>query len=240
MYTKSQIRSWVLEEADATGEAGFDTAPGGVVDRKIGGVHDELWSDILQAARWYRGALRSVTTGSDGTVAKSALSDTADADAQQRLFRVIDVSVDRVPYEEVTDDLPEYLRTWYAQSTAPGTSGIGLLQASRVWWVFDAKLYMLPLLPNQAVLVMVNHRPTRYDQLTADDKLVEFPEGYERILAVRSAAEVIMKGARETSAAIELKASVQDAYNRMLETLARQSTNPTRVRYTDSPLLWGG
>lgn len=237
-YTKAQLRAWVLENADASPSSGFDTAPGGIVDRKIGRVHDRLWADVLNVARFTRGRLVSVITGADGLVATSALSDLTTPNAQRRLYRILDVAVEGWPYEEVTDDLVPYARLWAEGGN--GTLGGGLAAGARTWWVFGGSLYTLPIQAGSVLGCWVNDRPTRFDQLTTEDAAVEFPDGYEDILAVHGAAEVIMKGARETEAAIELKASVQDDLNRMLQTLSRASTNPTRVRYVDRAGDWGG
>jgi hypothetical protein len=241
-YTKSQFRAWVMDNADAQSSGRFDSTVGGIVDRKIGNAFDRLWSDILNAQRTIRAALyTTLSTDSQGRIALADLSDISDLAAQQRLFRVLGVTIDGAPYKFVGDYVERYNGAWAAQQ--PG--GVGFIGdpawGGRGYWMFGAYLYTLPIQTSHAVqLVQVNYRPTRFDQLPNETDDVDFPDGYEDLLAMEAAAEVLMKGAEETAAAAELKAENAPRIATMLEDLARQTTEPSKVRYDDSAADWGG
>jgi hypothetical protein len=109
-----------------------------------------------------------------------------------------------------------------------------------VWWRGGNFIYTLP--------IQANKRNARDRESYADrvrqtlgrrDVTVEFPEGFEDVGFNEAAADLLMKGAKETDASNELRIAGRERMDEMLESVARFTTKPTRVRYNDDPSGWG-
>jgi hypothetical protein len=101
-------------------------------------------------------------------------------------------------------------------------------------------IYTLPIQANRiATLCTVNHIPTAFDKLSGDGVLVEFPEGFEDVGYNEAAADLLMKGAKETDASAELRINGKERMTEMLEYVARFTTKPSQVRYNDDASAWG-
>jgi hypothetical protein len=234
-YTRSQWRDEVANQGDLKNSASWDFAVGGEVDKRIGNALDRIWRRILDANRFYRMALRTPTSDSQGRYLTGDLS-VSTGDAQERLYRVLNLSVDAYPYEDKCDDAEDLFLMWQMASTNAG----GVTTGRRVWWRGGNFVYTLPIQPLKiATLVTVNHIPTAFDKLSGDAVFVEFPEGFEDIGYNEAAADLLMKGARETEASAELRSNGAARMSEMLEYVARFTTKPSQVRYGDDPSTWG-
>lgn len=224
--TKSQLRSRVIQLADAVGSQRWETTPGGEVDQHIGIAMDREWKRILNANPYYRVARRTPTSDANGYYAVSDLS-SGTGDATERLYRVIAFAVDNVVYEE--GRLSDYL-----------LPNAGAVQPNYVYYFEGTQLMALPKTASKAADVVVNWLPQRHDQLAGESSGLDFPDGYENVIAWSAAAMLLNKGAVEAGAAQVLEYQAEQLRQDMLQDLARRSTNPIKLRYADDRSDWAG
>lgn len=228
--SRGTLRDDALRQADAFGARRWDATAGGEVDRRISSIFDKVWRRILNANRFYRVAKRTPTSDATGRYLVSDLSQPSDVakpfDSLQRLYRVLQVIVDGIIYDEgsliryAVDEASNMGCHWYQEGTS---------------------ITALPLQPAKtADAIWVNWIPQRPAALTADTEIVDFPDGHEEVLITLSAARLLMKGGAETQASIELKADVTEDYEELLQDVARFSTNPLTMQPTDRASEWGG
>lgn len=237
--TRTQLRTRTMRRADATTvDAGTSYSPRwnttagatGEVDQIMGFVQQREWKRILNANRFYRINKVQPAVGSDGRIAITALS-TGTGDTKKNFYRIMLFVRNNYIYSEVP------LERW-ATGEASG-------DASRVWWREGTDIMFLPketsvTLNGTGDGIWVNWTPTRVEDLSADSITVEFPDGYEEILALEGAALLLSKGSVETAEARELRALAEEFRQDMLQDIARTSTNPLRMQYEDSSFAWGG
>lgn len=194
----------------------------------MGNVHIREWRRLLNAAPYYRVALRTPTLDSSSRVTLASLSNTATADAQENLYRVLEVVIDNRPLREI--DTRDGLMATLSDSHLTGD------------FYFRQGSYLIcPGHPSVvATGIFVNHTPTPANSLSGEGVTVEWPEGYELVLAYELAAVVLSKGAAETDAAAQCKAFAEDYRRDMLQDLARISINPQMMRFPDTPAEWAG
>lgn len=231
-YTRAQIRTQVLNNADAVGSSRWDSATAGQqgeTDQKIARAFDRWWARILNANPRYRHGHRTPTTSATGLIALTDLA-SGSADTLERLYRVLGVVIANVRYE-FAQDAARYEQAWAINAgTGP-----------RVWWRSGAALYTLPAVASTVVTgVWVNHRPQFISALATDASTVTFPDGYEDVGNYEAAADLLMKGAEETGASLELRAMARSLGDEMLSDLARDSADPLRIAYGDASDDWAG
>lgn len=229
MATRSQLRTDVLDLADANGSGRWNTTAGGSgeVDRRLGMVHMREWRRILNAAPYYRFAKRTPTFDSSGKVAITHASmGTYTGDSQERVFRILLLSVNNTPYEFV-----EAKR--YVLATANGES-------LRCWYREGDNIVVPDAANLTATGVWVNHLPTRFDQLSGDGVSVTLPDDYDDIFVYEGAGELLMKGGAESGTSGEFFGMARRLRDDMLSDLARISGNPMGFEYPDSRHEWGG
>lgn len=226
--TKAQLRTKVLEAMDATGFAWrWDTEPGGEVDFWIGQAHDAEWKSALDSSSFYRIGRRTPTSDSQGRYVITDLN-SGSGDNIERLYKVIAVCIDNVVYKE--DRMKNFIQT----------SVNGVLEPWYIWWFEGGYIRALPTQASKtATVVVVNHIPVRFDQLSAEDVTVDWPDGYENILIWSSAIALLNKGGTESLAAAPLQALLQPARLAMNDNLARRSIAPTQMQYNDASSDWG-
>jgi hypothetical protein len=235
-YQRSEWRKEVANQGDFLNSASWDFTPGAEVDRRIGTALDRLWRRILDANRFYRLALRTPVSDASGRYVVADLSNVAVPDAQERLYRVLNFSIDNYPYEDKCDDAEDLFLMWTAASSNTG----GVTTGRRVFWRGGNFIYTLPIQTlKPATVCTVNHIPTAFDKLSADSVTVEFPEGFEDVGFNEAAADLLMKGAKETDASAELRVNGKQRMDEMLEYVARFTTKASQVRYGDDGSAWG-
>jgi hypothetical protein len=234
-YTRAQWRQQVAKQGDFEASTSWDFTAGAEVDQRIGTALDRLWRRILDANRFYRLSLKTPASDAEGRYLTSDLSVSA-GDAQERLYRVLNVSIDNYPYDDKCDDAEELFLMWQVASTNSG----GVTTGRRVWWRGGNFLYTLPIQQLKiATLITVNHIPTAFDKLSNDNAIVDFPEGFEDVGYNEAAADLLMKGAKETDSSAELRTNGRERMDEMLAYIARFSTKASQVRYSDDPAGWG-
>jgi hypothetical protein len=230
-YTRAQVRTQVLQNADAVGSERWDSATAGAqgeTDQKIGRAYDRWWARILAVNPRYRYAKRTPTTSAAGLIALSDLS-SGSGDSAERYYRVLGVVIAQRRYEFT--DAPAQHEQAHAIDSGTGPY---------VWWRGGDSLYTLPAVASTVVTgVWVNHRPTAVHQLSADSVDVTFPDGYEDVANWEAAADLLMKGAEETGASIECRAMAQALGADLLADVQRDAAGPIRVQYGDDGSAWG-
>ena len=209
------------------------TAGTGEIDIHMGVVHLREWKRILNANPYYRVARRTPAVDSSARIAISTLSDTSVADAVQTFYRVLMVAVNNTPYKEIIPK--EGLLAGIQITTGSAMPGSNI-------WFRQGDYIMVPDAANTAAVtgVWVNHVPTQASALSADNVTVEFPEGYEDLLAFELAAIILSKGAAEADASGTMKAFAEDMRRDMLQDLSRFSIAPQVLAFSDTAAEWGG
>ncbi len=224
MATRGQLRTDVLNLADAYGSPRWDVTAGGEVDRRLGMVHAREWKAILQAAPYYQISQLTPTTDPNGVIPLSALS-TGSGDTLQQMYRILGVWFNNFRYEYVE------ARNWLQTAIVPIQDFV---------WFRSGSAITVPGAPStQATAIFVNWWPQRFDQLSSDSVPVGLPPDYDDIFALAGAARLLMKGAAETEASAALKAEAAEARADLLADLARISTDPQTIGFVDNPLDWG-
>lgn len=211
---------------DAVNAGRWSATAGGEVDLRISSVYDRIWRRMLNANRFYRVSARTPT--SDVITGKYLMSDLSipSGDSAQRLYRVLQVIVDGRVLSQA--QLTEWV---FAAEQSTGY----------VWYQEGQNLTALPLQVNKrADAIWVNWLPQRPSALSSDEVVVDFPDGYEEVLIVLSAARLLMKGGAETGAARDLRTEIEEDYQELLQDVARVSTNPLMTTPLDSAFDWGG
>ncbi len=198
----------------------------------MGVIHLREWKRILNASPYYRVARRTPTVDVSGRIAISTLSDTAAPDALQTFYRVLMVAINNTPYKEII--AKEGLLTGIQISTGSAMPGSNI-------WFRQGDYIMVPDSANTvATGVWVSHVPTAASSLSADGVTVEFPEGYEDLLAFELASIILAKGAAEADSSGTMKAFAEDMRRDMLQDLARFSIAPQTFAFSDTAAEWGG
>lgn len=223
--TKSDLRTRVLQAADAVGTTRWDTTANGEVDQHIGIVMDKEWKRILNANAFYRVSRLAPVSDSDGYYALADFS-SGTGDSTQRLYRIIAITIDNVVYEQT--QLSRYV-------LAPTTT---VATPMYLWYIEGTKIAALPKQTLKEASVVVNWIPPRQDQLSGDSVTVDFPNGYENVLVWASAAQLLNKGGAESDAASILAAQAEELREDMLQDLARQSIKPITMQFNDMNYDW--
>lgn len=227
MPTRDAIVADVLQQMDATGSARWDTAGAtSEVVTILSQVFDKEWKRLLNAQPFYRTQRQLLTSdASTGRIAISALSP-GTGNTQKRFYRVLGVARNQMPYEE------GQMRDWLL------AEDLGL--QVRIWYREGDNLMFLPKETSAAFDIWSNYLPQRPDGLSAGGDTVDFPNGYEKLLRFEAAAWLLTKGGAEADTALRLQAYAEQIRQDMLQDLARTSTKPQRMAYSDMPWDWGG
>lgn len=190
-------------------------------------VLDNEWAQLLASAPWLRTSPRTVVLDAVGTASLAAL-DAGSGDTAERLFRV----------REVRDVATgrEYTYIHPAQ-VAHGDPGLG---AGVYGWTIDGgQLLVLGASPNASVSVRVSHRPPLLSDLAGGGSVVPFVAGGTALLAVETAALMLMRGAREGDEAAKLQMQGELLRQKLHDAQLRQHSGPIFVRAVDSADDWG-
>lgn len=227
-FTKAQIRTRVKNKMDAVNSTRWDFTANGEVDEHIAFVVDKEWRRILNANRYYRCDKRTPTSDSSGRFLISDLTSGTAGAAHQRFYRVLAVLIDSQPYlEGELVDMP--------LATTNGSPTLA-------WYRVGDYIQAIPVQAAKvATGIWVNHIPYRFNDATvAEGATFIFPDGYEDIVVLESAAALLAKGGTETNTSVELKAFAREMRDEMLSDIQRFSTKPMAMRYDDSRGDWGG
>jgi len=198
------------------------------IRRILTSVHQQEWSRILNASPRYRFGKRTVTTDAEGVVSLDDLN-SGSGDSYERWYRILAVTDGDVAYQQVEfDEFPTAKTGSYGPSSP------------RSYYLVGNNIQILPDSGNLQLSIYVNHRPQLVSLLAGGDSIVEFPDGHELILAYRTAALMMMKGATESRPAAELIELANQERAQLLDDLARRTINPRTMAYPDGPSDWAG
>jgi len=234
--TRAQLRTQTQRHMDSVSSKRWDTTAGttGEIDNELGYVHFKEWTRILNANRHYRLNKVQPTTDANGYIALTGLT-TGTGDAVRNFYRVILVVINNYIYKTGTQ---EEWALGQAQGVAP-----------RVWFLTDSgtasAILPLPVMASYTFtgvgdFIWVNWYPTRLDKLSGDGVTVDFPDGYEDIIALEAAGNLLLKGGAEPEGASALKKLASDKRDEMLQDLSREAAKATRAQYEDTAAMWGG
>lgn len=231
--TRTLYRARVVQRMDVNTSTStrWDTTAGtsGEIDPAMSYVFDREWRRILTHQPYQRVSQKTPTSDSSGRYALSDLAVTT-TDAEERLFRVLSVVINGRAYQEVD------AKDWF--------SALADNPTSRVYWRQGSYLNALPTQASTAIAspdgIWVNHLPSRPDALSADSATVVFPDGYDEIVILETAALLLAKGGAETGTTQSFKALADEMRRDMLDDLSRTSARPRSFAYSDSRQDWGG
>jgi len=177
--TRAQLISDTREYMDAVGSTRWSDS---FIRTVLNSVYDAEWSNILNAAPYFRFAQRQVTTDANGQVALSAL-DSGGGDSQQLFYRAMSVSDGNVLYSETRfQDVPLATTTNYLP-TYP-----------RMYYMTGTYMQTLPVASGVALYVGVNYKPTALIDLASDSSLIDYPLNSHIGLVYQGAYQLLLKG----------------------------------------------
>ena len=223
--TRAQLVSDTRQYMDAEQSDRWSDA---FIKTVLNSVYDAEWSNILNAAPYYRFAQRQVTTDANGQVALTAL-DGGSGNTQQILYRIMSVSDGNVLYTETRfQDVPLATTTNY------------LPVYDRLYYLTGTYLQALPVASGVGLYVGVNYKPTALLDLSADTVTIDWPANSHLVLVYQAAYQLLQKGGAEAAAAANLRRIADEERQTLLDDLRRQTINPTRMAYPDTKWNWSG
>lgn len=224
--TRDEYITEIRHHADAESDGRWPVTR---VMRMFDTVMRREWRNLINANRYLRTALRTPTV-TNGRFAVADLTQGV-GDAQEIFYRVIGVYVGTRPYQEVQ---PVDLLTIQTDGATAAVWG------HETWHRNGDYIYVVPQNVDGTLNVLVNHLPPLPSALSGGTVEVAFPEGYEQVPALETAAMLLAKGGTETEATRDLKSLAEEMRRDMLSDLTRISTNPVQMRYPDRAEEWGG
>lgn len=224
LVSRGQLVSDIREYMDSVGSGRWSDT---LIKAVANSVFDAEWSEILNAAPYYRFAQRSVTSSTSGTVPYSALS-SGSGDSQQNWYRIL----------AVTDGTVMFQHTEFANVPLATTATVQNTY-DKLFYLVGETMQIVPA-TSQALTVSVNYKPTSLIDLASDDSTLDYPENNHFILVWMAAAQLLLKGGAESNAAAQLRALAEAERATMLTDIRRRSTNPTRLAYSDTKYDWAG
>ena len=223
--TRAELIALTREYMDAVGSARWSDT---TISTVLTSVHDNEWSNILNAAPYYRFAQRTVTPDANGQIQFSSL-DGGTGNTTQRMYRILSVTDGNVLYTETR-----------FQDVPLATTSNYLPVYSKMFYVAGEMMQLLPVTTSGTIYVSVNYKPQSVSSLTSDSSVVDFPENNQLILVQSTASQLLLKGGAETSTAMSWKKMADDDRATMLDDIRRRTINPTRMAYPDLRYDWGG
>ncbi len=215
----ARVRHVAMAE-DATGDW-----PDDVVLDHASLVHRAEWGHLLGMNARLRMARRVVVVGPEGVIDRAQLSTPT-----EHLARVVRLVDGAVPLFDLT------------------ASGL-LARSEDVVWSRMGDVLVVDRPVGMTLTALVTHTPPLVRDLPLPtqpasgavvEPLVEFPDGWEMLLAYETAAHLLDRGARESDAAVRLEQKAEAIRQRMLAELGRDRTGPLTVAHIDDPTEWGG
>jgi hypothetical protein len=220
-YTRTQARTRVQDFLDAVGSSRWSSTE---IDQAMSHVFDTEWRGILDANPFYKAEQISATASAAGVIAKSVLS-TGSGNTAHRLNKIISAVAAGVPLSFVRF-------SDYSNALQSGA-------APMVYWELGDNLQISPA-GAISVTFTINYLPTSPASLAADGDSVIFPDGFEDILFLGTAAYLLgSKNGAEAEAAVPLVGLARDRRGDLYRAVARPTTGGMQLRYEDSASIWG-
>ncbi len=220
-----QLISDTREYMDAVGSTRWSEP---IIKTVLNSVFDGEWSNILNAAPYYRFAQRQVTTDVNGQFAFTTLN-AGSGDSQQNFYRIMSVSDGNVLYGQTRfQDVPLATTTNYLP-TYP-----------RLYYIAGQSVQILPVTSSASLYVGVNYKPTSISSLASVTSVIDYPDNAHLILVWMAASQLLLKGGTEAAAASNLKGLADDERKTLLDDIRRMTINPTMMAYPDQKYDWSG
>lgn len=226
--TRTQLTSLTREIMQATGSSQWSDA---TLQTWLGLAHWQEYANLLNVINTYTLQAVSVTQNSSGQFAISSLT-TGTGDTAKNFYRI-----QAVAQPATTGNVYQffYQQTQFRMYPNPQPN----TAMPYVWYRYGQYIQVLPVQDGVGLTVTVNYRPPRVDQLSADSVTVDFPDGYESLLAWRAAGMALRKGGTEVQSAQAMDAMAKSIREEMLLDLGRTGTTPIIAGAMDDISDWG-
>jgi hypothetical protein len=231
-YTRAQLRTQIQRLGDFSGSARWDATAGGEIDQMAGYVFGREWGRLLNANRHYRTNKVQPISDANGRIPVSAFS-TGTGDSAKNFYRILTFVRNNYQYKMGT------VEEW--------ALGEGTGVAPRVYVYEGQTVLFLPKETNfdfstdpKGSFIWVNWRPARVDQLSGDGVSVDFPDGYEQLLALETAAMLLTKGGAEVDTTAQFRVLAEQMRADMLQDVARSTAKAQRFQFEDTAAMWAG
>jgi hypothetical protein len=187
------------------------------------------WEHVLRVAPYRRVGRRTVTTDANGRFPWTALHINANADNAEYAHTILEMRTDQKAFEHW-----EPSHVWNLSTLSDDFAGYS------GYSVIGDEVQVIGAGSNATLTVLVNHTPQYLDLLITDESVVDYPEGWEPVLWLETAALCLIKGGREASAAMDLRRQAEDLRQRLLQVEARRrSSAPKILQARDDASEWG-
>ena len=191
-------------------------------------VFVDEWKKLLGAASYYQTQRGTATLDSSGRFTLASL-DSGTGDTAHTALRILQLSsTGRGEFQFVPAAKIDLL----ADQTA--------YQSLRGWTRVGSEVQVLGAASESTLNVLTNWYPVSPSNLASDTSTVTWPDGYETLLFMETAALMLAKGGRETAEARDLQAQAEVVRAKMHAEFARDTSMPMHFGADDSPSDWGG
>lgn len=223
--TRTQLTALIREVMQATGSSQWSDA---TLQTWAGLAHWQEYANLLNIINSYQMQAVTVTLDSDGRFTQASLT-TGTGNTAKNFYRMLALAK--------PSSAGGY---FYKQSQFKFDPNPALSAAPNyIWYPYGRYIQVSPVESGATLTATVNFRPPRVDQLAADSDNVDFPDGYEPLLAWRAAGLALRKGGAEAQAAFMMDAMAKEIREEMLLDLGRVGTTPIIAGAFDDPSDWG-
>lgn len=221
--TRAQLVDRVRQQANAVNST-KDWTPD-LVMLYLDAVLQHEYDQILDAAPHWRTATREVAVPTDRRLALTDF-DSGAGDDEQITHRVLQLSLGTTSAGNRPRKL-EYIDPWkvdLTQSKVP--SG---------YWTVDNEEIVVGAAEDDAsqtsVTALVAHTPPLPTELEGDESEIALPRGYELVVVLMGAAEMLGKAGRDTQQALELESRADRFRGQVLSRLSGRFGGPRRMEH---------
>lgn len=196
------------------------------IEQRLSRTFQREWRKILNANPRYR--VVKVTPTTDATTGRLAWPtdfETGTGDTKKHPYRILNINADNRIYHKV-----DLLDKPLAEDTG---------EQEYCWYQEGSNVMLLPKVTSTQVNVWVNWLPTAPVDLSANSVEPDWPETYEEILSLETAANLLAKGGAEFDTSQKLKAIAEELRAEMLQDLVRLGGEAETMRYPDTAEDWG-
>lgn len=231
--TKAQVRSQIRQMIDDPNAKRW-TDPS--LDALIEGVHDDLYSDMLDIAPYFNSQYQQVAKVNLFAPGYVDLRQTVyGGNLTQRFYRLQQCMADGRHYS--AKDPRDYLMV-ADSNTNDLTTVKAIVEQPYTFQFLGNQLWLHPLgSVSSMVELRYNYKPQAFSSLT-NGYIVDMPEGSYRALVNLAAAEGLQKGNAED--AENFRKIGENAREKLLNSIRRQYHGATQMFTTDSSHSFGG
>lgn len=226
--TRAQLTSLTREIMQATGSSQWSDA---TLQTWLGLAHWQEYANLLNVINSYQMQSVTVTQDANGQFTIASLS-TGTGDTAKNFYRILALAQSSTAGGQYQFFYQQTQFKMYP-NPQPNTA------MPYVWYQFGRSIQVLPVQSGASLTCTVNWRPPRVDQLSTDSIAVDFPDGYESLLAWRAAGMALRKGGTEVQAAFTMDATAKEIREEMLLDLGRLGTTPIIAGAMDDISDWG-